>query len=376
MHDTATLTHLNVANVTDSSGWLWAHCLLTYFVSLTWLWLLYTNYWRYLDLFKAEMALRIVKGDITARTVIVHNVPHELRNDTSLKGYFENLGVGQVDTVNIVRTAGKLERKLKRRQVMIDRVERACIRLGRNVIRSLEKRRKIAGVGKVDVSQSMVFQDSFPRDLSLLSYLDKVVVKPDDTADYKQPNVDVKSSTDQDTITNNNINANHNSLSLPSTPISVVPVSNDYNIWTVLLLNVSPSSLIQYHPTHSDAFALSLPGIDKNITIPGNGNPGCGPSIPKYLETLNALTQRIKELREDEASARFYRPTSTAFVTFRSWKSAQLCAQGLTCWKPNVLETALAPEPRDILWANLMRRGRRGKIIGRLRDFVVFAAVW
>lgn len=61
---------------------------------------------------------------------------------------------------------------------------------------------------------------------------------------------------------------------------------------------------------------------------------------------------------------------------YRSWKSAQLCAQGITCWKPNVLKTALAPEPRDILWANLMRRGRRGKIIGRLRDWVVFAAVW
>lgn len=305
MNDTKTLTHLNVANVPNSSAWLWAHCLLTYFISLTWLWLLYTNYWRYLDLFRAQMALRIVKGDISARTVIVHNVPHELRNDSSLKGYFENLGVGPVETVNIVRTAGKLERKLKRRQVMIDRVERACVRLGRNVIHSLEKRRNRAGVGKVDVSHSMVFQAPFPRDVSLLSYLDKIIVKPGDMVD-NQPDADIKSATDN----------NQPSLSLPSTPVSVVPVSNDYNLWTVLLLSVSPSSLTKYHPTHSDGFALSLPGLDKNISIPGNLQPGSVPSIPKYLETLNALTKRITDLREDEACARYYRPTSTAFVTF------------------------------------------------------------
>ncbi|KAI8575369.1 hypothetical protein K450DRAFT_215831 [Umbelopsis ramanniana AG] len=369
INETITLTHLNVANVPDASAWLWAHCLLTHFVSLTWLWLLYTNYWRYLELFRAQMALRIVKGDITARTVMVHNVPHELRNDTSLKGYFENLGVGPVDAVNLVRTAGKLERKLKRRQVMIDRIEQACIRLGRNVISSLELKRRRAGIGKVDVSHSMIFQDPLPRDISLLSYLDKVIVKAGDVRD-KQANIDDISLNDTETTQYGP------SLSVPSTPMSVVPVSNDYNLWTVLLLNVSPHTLLQYHPTHSESIALSLPGIEKNITIPGSRNSECTPSIPKYLQTLNGLTDRIRFLREDEASAKYYRPTSTAFVTFKSWKSAQLCAQGITCWKPNVLKTALAPEPRDILWSNLMRRGRRGKIIGRLRDWVVFAAVW
>jgi hypothetical protein len=121
-----------------------------------------------------------------------------------------------------------------------------------------------------------------------------------------QPDADIKSATDN----------NQPSLSLPSTPVSVVPVSNDYNLWTVLLLSVSPSSLTKYHPTHSDGFALSLPGLDKNISIPGNLQPGSVPSIPKYLETLNALTKRITDLREDEACARYYRPTSTAFVTF------------------------------------------------------------
>ncbi|CAM0137953.1 unnamed protein product [Umbelopsis sp. WA50703] len=252
------------------------------------------------------MALRTVKGDVTARTIMVQNVPHELRNDSSLMGYFASLGVGEVETVNIVRTAGKLERKLKRRQLIIDRVERACVRLGRNVINRLEKRRGKTGVGKVDVSRALVFHDSLPRDESLLSYLDKVVVTT------KQTEETMMDAGDQVTPVNND----QSSITLPSTPVSIIPVSNEYNLWTILLLNAPPQSLLQYQPTHSQSFTLSLPGLEKNNVIPARLKPDRVPSIPKYLETLTALTKRIEELRDSEASGRYYRPTSTAFVTF------------------------------------------------------------
>ncbi|KAI8146520.1 hypothetical protein BJV82DRAFT_389524 [Fennellomyces sp. T-0311] len=45
-------------------------------------------------------------------------------------------------------------------------------------------------------------------------------------------------------------------------------------------------------------------------------------------------------------------------------------------WKPGVFQTQIAPEPRDLLWKGLLRHGRRDKLMGRLRQWVVFIAVW
>jgi hypothetical protein len=36
----------------------------------------------------------------------------------------------------------------------------------------------------------------------------------------------------------------------------------------------------------------------------------------------------------------------------------------------------MAPEPRDVLWRSLLRRGRKSRITGTFRQWIVFAAVW
>lgn len=36
----------------------------------------------------------------------------------------------------------------------------------------------------------------------------------------------------------------------------------------------------------------------------------------------------------------------------------------------------MAPEPRDIIWRSLLRRGRKDRINGRFRQWIVFTAVW
>lgn len=56
--------------------------------------------------------------------------------------------------------------------------------------------------------------------------------------------------------------------------------------------------------------------------------------------------------------------------------SAQICAQIVTSWKPGVFDTVMAPEPRDIIWRSLLRRGRKDRINGRFRQWIVFTAVW
>lgn len=64
------------------------------------------------------------------------------------------------------------------------------------------------------------------------------------------------------------------------------------------------------------------------------------------------------------------------FFFHSSAYSAQICAQIVTSWKPGVFDTRMAPEPRDVLWRSLLRRGRKDRITGRFRQWIVFAAVW
>ncbi|KAI8364721.1 uncharacterized protein BYT42DRAFT_590150 [Radiomyces spectabilis] len=99
-------------------------------------------------------------------------------------------------------------------------------------------------------------------------------------------------------------------------------------------------------------------------------------AMQELMDQLEELDSEIKRLRNVNESPEYYMPTGTAFATFASPHSAQICAQIVTSWKPGVMETRMAPEPRDLLWPSLLRRGRRDKMMGKLRQCVVFIAVW
>ncbi|KAI9317419.1 hypothetical protein BX666DRAFT_1619285 [Dichotomocladium elegans] len=101
------------------------------------------------------------------------------------------------------------------------------------------------------------------------------------------------------------------------------------------------------------------------------------PAIIDWLDKLDDIDHEINQLRElNRLSVRYCTPTGTAFVTFKSAESAQVCAQVVTSWKPGVFQTRLAPEPRDLLWEGLLRKGRRDKVMRHVRRWAVFTAVW
>ncbi|KAI8087916.1 uncharacterized protein B0P05DRAFT_577814 [Gilbertella persicaria] len=88
------------------------------------------------------------------------------------------------------------------------------------------------------------------------------------------------------------------------------------------------------------------------------------------------MDKEVIRLRDQNRSPEYYMPTGAAFVTFRSAHSAQICAQIVTSWKPGIMVIRIAPEPRDVLWRSLLRRGRKSQMMGIIRQWVVFAAVW
>ncbi|KAI8882901.1 DUF221-domain-containing protein [Backusella circina FSU 941] len=98
--------------------------------------------------------------------------------------------------------------------------------------------------------------------------------------------------------------------------------------------------------------------------------------IQGLILELEGMDMEIVRLRDASQSPEYYTPTGAAFVTFKSAHSAQICAQIVTSWKPGVFTTRMAPEPRDLLWRSLLRRGRKDRIMGKIRHWIVFAAVW
>ncbi|RUP46576.1 late exocytosis, associated with Golgi transport-domain-containing protein, partial [Jimgerdemannia flammicorona] len=142
MRSNSTLAYLNVSNVPEGSNLLWAHLVMCYVITISWLWLLFTNYWDYMNMFRIYMSRLAQRGDKVTRTVMVSHVPHELRNDASLAAYFNGLGFGEVEEVRIVRMVGKLERKMERRERTLVLLEKSCIELGRNVVAGVERKRR------------------------------------------------------------------------------------------------------------------------------------------------------------------------------------------------------------------------------------------
>ncbi|ORE10189.1 DUF221-domain-containing protein [Rhizopus microsporus var. microsporus] len=68
--------------------------------------------------------------------------------------------------------------------------------------------------------------------------------------------------------------------------------------------------------------------------------------------------------------------TASAFVTFKRNQSAQVTSQIVTSSKPGILHVRMAPEPRDILWKHLLRKGRKSRLLGGGKKWLVSVAVW
>jgi hypothetical protein len=76
------------------------------------------------------------------------------------------------------------------------------------------------------------------------------------------------------------------------------------------------------------------------------------------MRKVDLLDHLAEQYRDADAAVRARRrgrfhPTELAFVTFETMAAAQIASQIVHYPQPEALETVLAPEPRDVYWANL-----------------------
>ncbi|KIK63926.1 hypothetical protein GYMLUDRAFT_241156 [Collybiopsis luxurians FD-317 M1] len=98
--------------ISDANTFLSLHLVFTYLFTGLALYFIYKNYRRFIrsrQLFSLELV-----HSISARTVMVTNLPKHLRGERPLAEYFESMNMS-VESVSVVREVGSLERLLRKR---------------------------------------------------------------------------------------------------------------------------------------------------------------------------------------------------------------------------------------------------------------------
>ncbi|KAE9392544.1 DUF221-domain-containing protein [Gymnopus androsaceus JB14] len=108
--------------ISDANTYLSVHLVFTYLFTVLALYFIYKNYRRFLrsrQLFSLELV-----HSISARTVMVTNLPQHLRGERPLAEYFESMNMS-VESVTVVREVGSLERLLRKRTKALLELEKA-----------------------------------------------------------------------------------------------------------------------------------------------------------------------------------------------------------------------------------------------------------
>ncbi|ORZ02958.1 hypothetical protein BCR43DRAFT_482456 [Syncephalastrum racemosum] len=106
-----------------SPSYLWVYLFFTYFFCFATFYFTFLNYRDYVHI-RREFLLRIGKT-LPSRTVFVSGIPPNLRSDRKLAEYFEQLGIGVVESVHIIRHVNRLLDHIKERARHLRQLETA-----------------------------------------------------------------------------------------------------------------------------------------------------------------------------------------------------------------------------------------------------------
>ncbi|KAG0278849.1 hypothetical protein BGZ95_002955, partial [Linnemannia exigua] len=378
--DSQEVQRFSILNVLEDSNLLWAHVFLTYLASISWMFLLFKNYWQWMDLRREYTLQRIRQGEIAERSIFISRLPSNLRSDAALKQYFESLKMGPVETATVVQHCGRLAQKIDRRESTLNMLEKAHIDLAREVLDSIKKQKfhisspHISSTTERPLLQTPSKRDSMGAQSSIdVSALEKMV--QDMFQDKKRYHKLRKSIFAHKRLAieppqQPQLNIPLSALSHHSDIIDVYvnggTQDTELNNGSTLSLNAPPFTI------WNALAALDRNSFDKfQPTRPANRFKGGEKvnAIDVLTKKYNRLDRKVGELRDGSLR---YKSTSYGFVTFKHHLSAQLCAQAKIDSRPQGLSVRLAMEPRDVLWSNLTASFRNRFS----RSLIVNISIW
>ncbi|OAQ35831.1 DUF221-domain-containing protein [Linnemannia elongata AG-77] len=377
------VTRFAIINVPEDSNVLWAHVFLTFLVSISWMFLLFKNYWQWMDLRREYTLQRIRQGEIAERSIFISRLPSNLRSDAALKQYFESLKMGPVDSATVVQHCGRLAQKIDRRESALNLLEKAHIDLARAVLDSIKKHKFHISSPLISTTERPLLQTSSKRDSTTfqgsidIPALEKMVqdLFKDRKRYHKlrksifahkrvaiepppepQLNIPLSALSHHSDIIDIYVNGGQQDSDINNgqqmgSALSLNPPL--FTVWNALA-SLDRSSFDKFQPTRP---ASRFKGGDKVK------------AIDHLIKKYNKLDRKVGELRDGSLR---YKSTSYGFVTFKHHLSAQLCAQAKIDSRPQGLSVRLAMEPRDVLWSNLTASFRNRFT----RSVVVNLSIW
>ncbi|KAI8097594.1 uncharacterized protein BX664DRAFT_293215 [Halteromyces radiatus] len=116
---------LSITVIDESSSYLVAYLIFTYFFTFIAWFFLQQNYDSYIYM-RARYLLQLSRS-LVCRSIIVTGLPDELRTDQALADYFESLGVGLVVSCHVVRHVKGLGHILRLRANNLDKLESSYV---------------------------------------------------------------------------------------------------------------------------------------------------------------------------------------------------------------------------------------------------------
>ena len=116
---------LAITVLQDESPYLIAYLIFTYLFCFLTFFFLNQNF-RSFVANRSEYLLRMART-LSSRTVVVTGIPHPLRSDAKLEEYYDQLGIGTVETAQVVRYIRHLRGLLKKRANALQKLEEAYV---------------------------------------------------------------------------------------------------------------------------------------------------------------------------------------------------------------------------------------------------------
>lgn len=312
---------------------LWVYTIFTYVFTFVVLYFLYLQTAKIINMRQRYLGQQ---RSIMDRTVKILGIPPMLREEKLLKRHIKLFGVGEVDSVFVVKEWNSLNNLFHLRKRILYLLEALWVELFR--------------INNIDT-----FMELLQADLRLTVGDDIRLSNEGQT----QENYQVQSTLYSDS-TGSDLVANSETASVVTTASSVDVISNHLFRYATDANNSQLSILSNGKYTRPKMrkgwFGLYGPRVDK---------------IDYYSQKLQVLDKEINRYRKLD-----FPPSSTAFITMSSVAQAQMLAQVVSDPKINHLITSLAPAPHDIIWKNLfLSRKERNTRIFLVMTFIGLISV-
>lgn len=291
---------------------LWMYTVFTYVFTAVVVYFLRRQTLRIIDMRQQYLGRQ---RSITDRTIKVLAIPPLLRDETLLRRHVENLGVGEVDDVVVVKEWNDLSR---------------LFRLRRRVLRQLEC--------------------CWVHYLRRLGLSDMSVV----AASTVQPTV-------RELV--------NMALSSPS------PYPSQSQSPSPSLLDEISGHI---ESRHAETQTNRLPLLSDDSELRPRLRTGWFGLFGPTVDAINYYSDQLDVIDKEIRRARFrdFAASSTAFITMRSVAQAQMLAQAVLDPHVDRLTTTLAPAPHDIIWTNLcLTRRERNTRIANVMMFIGLVSV-